>query len=182
MWHVIRANFVFAGLRWCGRSSCHYSGGGGGVRNVGGRSSYIFTCSHALVYADVGVSDLHQHLREQMHVNMYMCIYGHCGRAKQTRVLFLKFLFDLYCSVGMMLFYVLYLFCLGTLVCHLGDGLLGFFLRCKQKKSLCVFVSLDPSEAQKLNKPVWDVVAEQMHIYIFIYIEMPTNSIVQYQM
>ena len=51
-----------------------------------------------------------------------------------------------------------------------------------KKKSLCVFVSLDPSEAQKLNKPVWDVVAEQMHIYIFIYIEMPTNSIVQYQM
>ena len=152
------------------------------MRNVGGRSSYIFTCSHASVYADVGVSDLHQHLREQMHVNMYMCIYGHCGRAKQTRELFLKFLFDLYCSVGMMLFYVLYLFCLGTLVCHLGDGLLGFFLRCKQKKSLCVFVSLDPSEAQKLNKPVWDVVAEQMHIYIFIYIEMPTNSIVQYQM
>ena len=101
---------------------------------MGGRSSYIFTCSHASVYADVGVSDLHQHLREQMHVNMYMCIYGHCGRAKQTRVLFLKFLFDLYCSVGMMLFYVLYLFCLGTLVYHLGDGLLGFFLRCKQKK------------------------------------------------
>ena len=134
MWHVIRANFVFAGLRWRGRSSCHYSGGGGGVRNVGGRSSYIFTCSHAFVYADVGVSDLHQHLREQMHVNMYMCIYGHCGRAKQTRELFLKFLFDLYCSDGMMLFYVLYLFCLGTLVYHLGDGLLGFFLRCKQKK------------------------------------------------
>ena len=71
---------------------------------------------------------------------------------------------------------------LGNFGVPFGGWVAGFLSTLQTKKSLCVFVSLDPSEAQKLNKPVWDVVAEQMHIYIFIYIEMPTNSIVQYQM